>query len=611
MKIRNIYIVSALLSAGFMLTACSDSYLDVKPSTEIPNTSLIDESVAATAMQGIYESMNTIWDGIDLNQNTGEAYTGTVFNDALGIDFISGIWNSPTMPGLSGWTRLNQSTEFTAAYPWRYYYSIIGQSNRLIEVMTFTSEDNQGVSKKLLSLKAQALTMRSHGYVKLMSLYGQRWEDSDEGEAYCFPLKVSSHQESSPLVKMNDVFNQIYADLNEAIALYEASGVARSNKWEVNADVAHGLLARAALLKHDWRTAADHAKLAYANYKVMEEKELFAGFVSDNDDLMWCCNPDPSIGTWSWGRHYACNGGYVNYWGYGAGAINIDLYNKMDVNDLRRKFFWTPDKLAGLKPASIKNPSGLKEDAFWNPTFVASNNFLNMSNGPLSKKNDKNTGMLDAMSNWLIDYYNDVFTGDRSLIAPADAFYNYYFLTETPKDSKKSVSVKTDAGRMYATVVNVPFGAQCKFWGESTNQVSMYPWMRASEMALVEAEALAELGDATAASVFEAFQQKRVPGYTCTTSGSALIEEIRISRRVELWGEGQNFTDIKRWNMKHICREWKKNDKTSGNWAPGLGLTEANMATTYSNGWRLAIPSSEWQYNPDIDLSLLKKISGE
>jgi len=613
MNIRKLYIGASLLAVAGLFAGCSSDYLDVKPITDIDESQLSEESVAKAAISGLYEAMNTPYQGTDLNQNIGEAYIGLVFNDSMGIDYISAIWsNSASMPGLAGWGRINQDTQFTTGFPWQYYYGLVGQANRIIDALGGNDDEaaNEALSSVLKRVKAEALTMRSHAYTKLMSMYGQRWEQSDNGEAYCFPLRVVSGTGPCALATMNEVFSRIYKDLETAVKLFDESGLDRTEKWETNASVANGIWARAALLKHDWRTAADKAAAARKDYKLMEEKDLFAGFMSDNDDLMWGANPsDVGLGYWSWGCHYACNGHYVNYWGYGAGSISLDLYNQMDKKDLRRKFFWTPDKLAGLKPAAVKNPAGLKEDAFWNPTFVSATSFLNMSNGPLAKKNDKNTGMIDAIISWLTDYHNEVFTGDRSLVTPDDGFYNYYFLTQVVKDSKKSVAFKgADGNRYYGTPCNIPFGAQCKFWGYAPFGNSMLPWMRASEMALTEAEALAELGDANAKTVFEEFQKLRVPGYTCSTSGDALINEIRVSRRVELFGEGQNFTDIKRWNMRHEHREWKPNDKKSGNWIPGENLSEEQMSVNYSNGWRFAIPSREWQYNTDIDLTLLKSI---
>ena len=77
------------------------------------------------------------------------------------------------------------------------------------------------------------------------------------------------------------------------------------------------------------------------------------------------------------------------------------------------------------------------------------------------------------------------------------------------------------------------------------------PLMRASEMHLIEAEAYAHMGNsgAAAAALYE-LAKKRNSAYTLSTaSGSALLKEILIQRRIELWGEGFRFYDLKRLNQ--------------------------------------------------------------
>ncbi|MEQ1796604.1 MAG: RagB/SusD family nutrient uptake outer membrane protein [Lacibacter sp.] len=75
-----------------------------------------------------------------------------------------------------------------------------------------------------------------------------------------------------------------------------------------------------------------------------------------------------------------------------------------------------------------------------------------------------------------------------------------------------------------------------------------YLYMRASEMYLIEAEALAKQGkDAEARVVLEAMVGLRNPGYSAASfSGAALVSEILLQRRIELWGEGFSLFDIKR-----------------------------------------------------------------
>lgn len=77
------------------------------------------------------------------------------------------------------------------------------------------------------------------------------------------------------------------------------------------------------------------------------------------------------------------------------------------------------------------------------------------------------------------------------------------------------------------------------------------PYMRAAEMYLIEAEARARLGDDPAArTALFTLLRARNPNYVLSTnSGQALIDEILLNRRIELWGEGFRFLDLKRLNL--------------------------------------------------------------
>lgn len=82
------------------------------------------------------------------------------------------------------------------------------------------------------------------------------------------------------------------------------------------------------------------------------------------------------------------------------------------------------------------------------------------------------------------------------------------------------------------------------------NQDEIY--MRASEMYLAKAEAEARSGnDAAAQNTLYQLVSKRDPEYVKSTqTGDALFQEIRLHRRIELWGEaGHEFYDNKRWHI--------------------------------------------------------------
>lgn len=80
------------------------------------------------------------------------------------------------------------------------------------------------------------------------------------------------------------------------------------------------------------------------------------------------------------------------------------------------------------------------------------------------------------------------------------------------------------------------------------NWAADYVFFRISEQYLIEAEASARTGDeANAIAVLEALGKARDAEYSATgLSGQALIDEILLQRRIELWGEGRSLLDIKR-----------------------------------------------------------------
>ena len=96
--------------------------------------------------------------------------------------------------------------------------------------------------------------------------------------------------------------------------------------------------------------------------------------------------------------------------------------------------------------------------------------------------------------------------------------------------------------------VNVKFGP---YQDQITNSLNAQPipMMRVEEMVLMEAEATAMAGNPSqGAQILENFVKTyRNPSYTCTaTTAQAVQEEVYFQRRIELWGEGLSWFDIKR-----------------------------------------------------------------
>ncbi len=108
-----------------------------------------------------------------------------------------------------------------------------------------------------------------------------------------------------------------------------------------------------------------------------------------------------------------------------------------------------------------------------------------------------------------------------------------------------------------ATVPVPPGGARVpyqnkKFLAQSSSaSMGDVPYMRAGEMFLIEAEARARQGQELAAqtALFTLVKNRDAAYVLSTNTGQALINEILWNRRVEFWGEGFRFTDLKRLNL--------------------------------------------------------------
>lgn len=85
----------------------------------------------------------------------------------------------------------------------------------------------------------------------------------------------------------------------------------------------------------------------------------------------------------------------------------------------------------------------------------------------------------------------------------------------------------------------------------TVGNVAGVPLMRVEEMYLIEAEAAAHQDVERGKQLIETFMlQNRDYGYSCSaTTNDDLVKEIILQKRIELWGEGQTFFDVKRLNM--------------------------------------------------------------
>ena len=121
-------------------------------------------------------------------------------------------------------------------------------------------------------------------------------------------------------------------------------------------------------------------------------------------------------------------------------------------------------------------------------------------------------------------------------------------------------------------------------FGYDANWLQDYIYMRASEMKLIQAEAYARLGKSSeATAALKSLLAKRNNQWV----GTASVEEVLLQRRIELWGEGFAYYDLKR-NGLGVVRKYE------GTNHPVWGQIDY---PAHDNTWNFQIPRSEMQNN--------------
>jgi len=229
----------------------------------------------------------------------------------------------------------------------------------------------------------------------------------------------------------------------------------------------------------------------------------------------------------------ACNCNNATKKSTGAGTIGHELISRIPNDDARKELFITQDKFTSI----------------------------------------------DITDNKQVDQENGIIgLGNKNVLEEAKAIVKAHQLPGLPA--------------AYASKV-IYLDGHMKFWVTTLPGVSYVPFIRSSEMVLIEAEAnyfLGNTADAQAALVRLNASTDRTPGYTCTKTGQDLFNEIKDYREVELWGEGFAWSDYKRWNIPVVRHSFAE----GGNAHPTVSLT---IPADAGNKWTWVYPQDEVDYN--------------
>lgn len=432
---------------------------------------------------------------------------------------------------LTGWSSIINGTYHernTSSYDYYpwYYYYMLIGNANGI----ICNIDNAtGDSGQKDYLKAQALVFRAYAYSQLAQLYCYRWADSSNGASNGLILRLDQTTGAMPLSTLGETYDQIYSDLDEAIKLFSSCGYDRDSKdfYKPNLSVAYAVKARAALCREDWATAASCAKNARKDYSLMSNDEYMSGGFTPNNE-------------WIWGVYEASDQTlyYYSYYAYQGSnssasicrsypcAISKELIDQIPATDVRRNLFGVPTAEEMAEKISDKEA-------------------ISTANG-----------------------------------AAADTKGKFY---------KRMKSEHAD--HLYSTSLifaYMQFKQRCDF----TPGGGSFTLFRAAEMMYIEAEADCHLNkDSDAQQLLYELVSPRDAAYAKTTStGDKLLEEVKLYRRFDLWGEGFDWFDYKRWNQTLE----RKTFADGGSFHATFAVTKK---PSEENKWTWVIPAKETDYN--------------
>jgi hypothetical protein len=542
--LRNIK-YTLLAIAAFTITSCDDDFLETKPTDAISSS---DAFATAENMalilnglhRGLYSQSQTILPGGN-TARAGEHYW-VPMGDALGGGIIhSANANNLGWRTTAQWLDHTDQTSLTNEVLWYHRYNIIASSNAIINKATDGTIPEDARLKEIIG---QAYTYRAYAYLSLVQHYAKGYLIGSPATDPGVPLLFSSDAPytSAPRSTVQDIYDQMRLDVDTAISYFEEATSrptgSAAGKSQLNIDVAYGLKARIALNSGDWRTAADAAIAARANYPLMDETDWKSGFNTTLlPEVIWGSNVIDTETTFFRSYFYLmCN--TFN------GSQNR---NNPKIGD-RRLVDAIPD-------------TDYRKDVF---LIDAPNTNTSASNGEGGWANNT----------------NPLYTTEAEFDA-AEVFY---------RDQYGWTSSHNEHPYMHVKMLQKNPG---------TIDPDDIIYMRSSEMYLIEAEAEAMLNNVTGAqAALRPLGEARDNAYdpSVFTTQEALIDHIKFQRGVELFGEGFLYTDKIRWDdgIDHAANGGSGASEVL--YQAGFQQDRPSI----NNSWIFKIPQAEIDANPNL-----------
>ena len=200
-----------------------------------------------------------------------------------------------------------------------------------------------------------------------------------------------------------------------------------------------------------------------------------------------------------------------------------------------------------------------------------------------------------AISKELYDQIPETDVRRKMWLGPSDAEWAECNAAGRSTKTLYNRAFKEYGSKLYST--SLVFGyMQFKFLATFMPGGGSFNIYRSAEMYLAEAEALCHMGgqDAKVQSLLKELNKNLDPSYNCTKTGADLLKEVKLYRRIDLWGEGFDWYDYKRWNEPIV----RKSKADGGSFHTTFAVT---IKPADGNRWTWKIPKNETQYNDQLN----------
>lgn len=282
-KMKNISFKTILLSVIILISGCGKDFLDTVSTNRVDDTAIFATvNNAKNVINGMYRNM--------YRQHTAQNRPGEggmiLQMDFMGEDIHQAVSTWYTQPTSTGnWRSHINDTHSWVSFAYSFYFSLIGNANAILD--NIDAAEGSDIDRAVL--KGEALTFRAWAYHHLVRMYAKRYDKSAQpNDQPGVPLALSFTDSRLPRSTVEEVYEQINKDLDDAIAVFDTHEP--FNKSHLSIDAARAIKANVLLTMQEYELAAQYAQdvISAGKYSLMSQTEYQSGFSDiSNPEWIW------------------------------------------------------------------------------------------------------------------------------------------------------------------------------------------------------------------------------------------------------------------------------------------------------------------------------------